>query len=222
MNLTWRILVVGNSTDIHASTGKLSEIGDILGRGVSVDRVDSMSQADPILLSDRKFAVVVLDASGVQLTPGLALAQRIRGEFAMPLTRIVMQAGAQDGALEANDLLNSGSCDYLIGPDVGISALHDAVLCAIRAYGQLEQLTMDLESAQNAVEAAKLSIRAIAHKFRTPLASIRMNTEFVHMVLETGRNVDKKLLLQGLEQTMTSVDALNDFLDNQSTNSTHF
>lgn len=136
----WRILIVDDDEDVHVATTTSLEGEVILGRELAFENAYSGAQACEILSNDRDFAVILLDVVMERPHVGLETVAKIRNDFGMKLSRILLRTGQPGHAPELDVIRSLDINDYLYKSNTSAQRLLVSLTSAIKAYNQMEQL----------------------------------------------------------------------------------
>lgn len=136
----WRILIVDDDEDVHVATTTALDGEVILGRELAFEHAYSGAQACEVLARDRDFAVILLDVVMERPHVGLETVAKIRNDFDMKLSRILLRTGQPGHAPELEVIRSLDINDYLYKSNTSAQRLLVSLTSAIKAYSQMEQL----------------------------------------------------------------------------------
>jgi diguanylate cyclase (GGDEF)-like protein len=143
----WRILIVDDDEDVHASSNLALHDIEIDGHPLVLEHAYSAAQALDILKHNDEFAVVLLDVVMEDDTAGLRLVNRIRDELGLHTTRIILRTGQPGYAPELETIRDYDIDDYRTKSELTRTRLFTSLTSAIRAFKQLkaqQQITSGL------------------------------------------------------------------------------
>lgn len=134
----WRILVVGDDTDVHASTRFALANASILDRPVDLTHARTGAEARAILGRDAEFAVILLHMAMDRGGAGLALVKVVRDELGLHDVRIIPAAGHGGETEVLREVLRDYDVDEAgDGGEFTRAGLIDTLTAAVRAFEQL-------------------------------------------------------------------------------------
>lgn len=133
----WKILVVDDDEDVLTSTLYTLMDLKVLGRGLDVTTLGTVSAAMELLQSERDFAVILLDVVMEKPHSGLGMISKIRQDLKMTMVRVILRTGQPGYANEEEVTLRLEIDDYILKQTAGRERIVTAVVTAIRAYNQL-------------------------------------------------------------------------------------
>lgn len=148
----WRILVIDDDPDVHATTAFALSGTQILGRPVELVHAHSAAEARVELARQRELAVILLDV--VMETPdaGLALVDHIRHDVGLTATRIVLRTGQPGYAPEHETLARYDINDYKSKSEFTQHKLVTTIMGAVRSYDQIRTIETSRRGLQRIVE----------------------------------------------------------------------
>jgi len=136
----WRVLVVDDDADVHASTEVAFFELDIEHRPLEFLHAYSAKEAEEILRRERDVAVVLLDVVMEEEHAGLKLVKVIRETLGLTEPRIVLRTGQPGYAPELEAVRDYDINDYHTKSELTRTKLITTVTSAIRAYQQIHTL----------------------------------------------------------------------------------
>lgn len=136
----WRILVVDDDADVHASTALAFFELQIQGRPLEFLHAYSAAEAFTILEAEPDIAVVILDVVMESEHAGLKLAKRIRTELGLTEIRIVLRTGQPGYAPELEVVRDFDINDYYTKTELTRTKLVTMLTSAIRTYEQIHTI----------------------------------------------------------------------------------
>ena len=137
----WRILVVDDDADVHASTELAFFELDIQHRRLEFLHAYSAAEARTILERESGIAVIILDVVMEEEHAGLKLAKVIREDLGLAEPRIILRTGQPGYAPEIEVVRDYDINDYHIKSELTRTKLITTVTSAIRAYEQIHALS---------------------------------------------------------------------------------
>ena len=115
---TWRVLIVDDEPDVHAST-KLA-VGDmlVLGRPIEFLHAYSGREGRELLTREKGIAVIFLDVVMEETDSGLKLVETIRRELDLKEVRIILRTGQPGYAPETDAVRDFDINDYKTKSDL--------------------------------------------------------------------------------------------------------
>ncbi len=137
---TWRVLIVDDEPDVHAST-KLA-VGDmlIMGRPIEFLHAHSASEGRKLLIAEKGIAVILLDVVMEETDSGLKLVETIRRELDLKEVRIILRTGQPGYAPETDAVRDFDINDYKTKGDLTRNKLFASLTSAIRSYQQIHAI----------------------------------------------------------------------------------
>jgi len=139
-HLVWRILVVDDDADVHASTELAFFELDIQHRRLEFLHAYSATEARAILERESDIAVIILDVVMEEEHAGLKLAKVIREDLGLAEPRIILRTGQPGYAPEIEAVRDYDINDYHIKSELTRTKLITTLTSAIRAYEQIHAL----------------------------------------------------------------------------------
>jgi diguanylate cyclase (GGDEF)-like protein len=136
----WRILIVDDEPDVHASTQFALADVDVLGRQIEFLSAYSAQEAKGMLKDTHDIAVVLLDVVMEAPDAGLNLVNFIRQELRLMDLRIILRTGQPGYAPEVQTIRDYDINDYKNKAELTRQKLYATVATAVRAYSQILQL----------------------------------------------------------------------------------
>ncbi|MDQ7989089.1 MAG: EAL domain-containing protein [Candidatus Dactylopiibacterium sp.] len=138
----WRILIVDDDPDVHATTTFALRGADILGRPLEFLHAHSAAQASALLAQERDIAVVLLDMVMEEDDSGLRLVRHIRETLGLAELRIILRTGQPGYAPEMDAIRDHDINDYKTKSELTRSRLLTALITAVRSYQQIHALNV--------------------------------------------------------------------------------
>jgi diguanylate cyclase (GGDEF)-like protein len=136
----WRILIVDDDPDVHTTTTFALRGTEILGNPLTFLHADSAAQARELLSRDRDIAVILLDVVMEEEDSGLKLVRKIREEFGMGETRIILRTGQPGYAPEMDAIRDYDINDYKTKSELTRNKLFTTLTSAVRSYRQIRTI----------------------------------------------------------------------------------
>ncbi|GEM_PF-963994 len=136
----WNILIVDDEQDVHESTSLALRREQCFGRELNIVHAYSASQARTLLLTQRDFAVILLDVVMESEDAGLVLVRYIREELSLYAPRIILRTGQPGYAPELETITRYEINDYKSKAELTRNKLITSIIAAIRSYSQIEEL----------------------------------------------------------------------------------
>ncbi|HRE16895.1 MAG TPA: DUF3369 domain-containing protein, partial [Rhodocyclaceae bacterium] len=137
----WRVLVVDDDADVHASTELAFFELDVQHRPVQFLHAYSAAEARAILERERDIAVIILDVVMEEEHAGLKLVKVIREELGLAEIRIILRTGQPGYAPELEAVRDYDINDYHIKSELTRTKLITTLTSAVRAYEQIHTLS---------------------------------------------------------------------------------
>ena len=138
----WRILIVDDEPDIHATTRLLLKGFTYLDRGLEIKSAYSGEEACRVLRDDDPFALILLDVVMEKETAGLEVVEFVRNVLNNKNTRVVLRTG-QPGVAPEEEIINKYDIDdYKAKTELTVQKLHTLVVSSLRSYNE----TMRIEA----------------------------------------------------------------------------
>lgn len=136
----WRILIVDDDEEVHASTRYALGGVQAAGRALEMAHAHSASEARALLRADRDFAVILLDVVMETDSAGLDMVEFIRNDMRMSEARIILRTG-QPGYAPELDVFNDYDInDYRTKAELTRIRLITAITSALRSYQQIRTI----------------------------------------------------------------------------------
>lgn len=133
----WRILIVDDDEDVHASTLYALNNVRILGRQLEFMHAYSSADARTLLAAEKNIAVILLDVVMERDDAGLVLVHHIRHELGLAEVRIILRTGQPGYAPEIAAVRDYDINDYRTKSELTRSKLYTAMTASIRSYEQI-------------------------------------------------------------------------------------
>ncbi|HLA36221.1 MAG TPA: DUF3369 domain-containing protein, partial [Rhodocyclaceae bacterium] len=137
---SWRVLIVDDDEDVHASTTMAMSDAVILGRSLSFLHAHSACEGREVLAREAEIAVILLDVVMEESDSGLKLVKVIRDELHLDEVRIILRTGQPGYAPEADAVRDYDINDYKAKSDLTRNKLYASLTSAIRSYQQIHAL----------------------------------------------------------------------------------
>ena len=136
----WRILIVDDDEEVHASTRYALGGVHAAGRALEMAHAHSAAEARALLKADRDFAVILLDVVMETDSAGLDMVEFIRNDMRMSEVRIILRTG-QPGYAPELDVFNDYDInDYRTKSELTRIRLITAITSALRSYQQIRTI----------------------------------------------------------------------------------
>ena len=137
----WRLLVVDDDIEVHATTSFALEGVEILGRRLELLHAHSGVEALEMLRScGTEIAVVLLDVVMETDDAGLRAVRAIREELRLTTLRIILRTGQPGYAPELSVIRDYDINDYRTKSELTRTRLISSLYAALRAYTHLQTL----------------------------------------------------------------------------------
>lgn len=133
----WRILIVDDDEDVHASTLYALNNVRILGRQLEFLHAYSSADAGALLAIEKNIAVILLDVVMERDDAGLVLVHHIRHDLGLAEVRIILRTGQPGYAPEIAAVRDYDINDYRTKSELTRSKLYTAMTASIRSYEQI-------------------------------------------------------------------------------------
>ncbi len=136
----WRVLIVDDDQDVHASTELALKGTPILGRPLEFLHTYSAAETVQFLRREQDVAVILLDVVMESENAGLKLVHIIREELGLQETRIVLRTGQPGYAPEIQAIRDYDINDYKTKSELTHTRLYTTLTVAIRSYDQIRAI----------------------------------------------------------------------------------
>ncbi|MDQ8023845.1 MAG: EAL domain-containing protein [Moraxellaceae bacterium] len=136
----WRVLIVDDDPDVHTTTTFALRGTQVLGRPLQFMHANSAQEACAIFERDRDIAVVLLDVVMEQEDSGLQLVRRIREQYGMQETRVILRTGQPGYAPEMEAIRDYDINDYKTKSELTRNKLYTTLTSSIRSYDQIRTI----------------------------------------------------------------------------------
>ncbi len=136
----WTILIVDDEPDVHNATVFALKDTQILGRSLHFLHAYNSIEGEEILRTQRNIAVVLLDVVMETANAGLDLAAKIRNQYAIHDTRIILRTGEPNQAPEMRIIRDYDINDYKLKSELTQNRLYATLTAAIRGYRQIHTI----------------------------------------------------------------------------------
>nr|WP_275440530.1 EAL domain-containing protein [Vibrio sp. Of7-15] len=147
----WSILIVDDDEDVHLSTVYSLQGLQVCDQPLSFTHAYSAQQAIT-LLSNKSFAVILLDVVMETETSGLDLINTIRTELNLHHLQIILRTGQPGYAPEIETIAKYDINDYRAKSELTREQLFTSIASSIRAYQQLSYLDKNRNGLQSVIE----------------------------------------------------------------------
>jgi len=138
----WRILIVDDEPDIHATTRLLLKGFTYLDRSLDIQSAYSGEEACRRLRDDEPYALILLDVVMEKDTAGLEVVEFVRNVLNNKHTRVVLRTGQPGVAPEEDIIIKYDIDDYKSKTELTVQKLHTLVVSSLRSYNE----TMRIEA----------------------------------------------------------------------------
>lgn len=136
----WRLLMVDDDAEVHASTRFALKGVQLLGRPLELISASSGQEALACLREDTDFAVLLLDVVMESQDSGLCLVRQIRDDLGLQELRIILRTGQPGYAPELEVFAQYDINDYRTKAELTRTRLLTSLCAALRAYQQIRAL----------------------------------------------------------------------------------
>ncbi|MCX9156974.1 EAL domain-containing protein [Niveibacterium sp. 24ML] len=136
----WRVLIVDDDHDVHASTELALKGTPLLGRRVQFLHTYSAAETVEFLRREHDIAVILLDVVMESENAGLKLVHVIREELGLSEARIVLRTGQPGYAPEIQAIRDYDINDYKTKSELTHTRLYTTLTVAIRSYDQIRAI----------------------------------------------------------------------------------
>ncbi len=136
----WRVLIVDDDQDVHASTELALKGTPILGRPLEFLHTYSAAETVQFLRREQDISVILLDVVMESENAGLNLVHIIREELGLQETRIVLRTGQPGYAPEIQAIRDYDINDYKTKSELTHTRLYTTLTVAIRSYDQIRAI----------------------------------------------------------------------------------
>lgn len=149
----WRILIVDDDHEVHASTVfALSDVS-ILGRPLAFLHAYSAQEARQLLLAEADVAVALLDVVMEAGDAGLRLVRTIREDLGLSEMRIILRTGQPGYAPEVEAVRDYDINDYRTKSELTRTRLITSLTAALRSYEQIRTIAYARQGLEKIVRA---------------------------------------------------------------------
>jgi diguanylate cyclase (GGDEF)-like protein len=168
----WRILIVDDDEEVHASTRYALNGVQVAGRRLAMAHAQSAAEARALLQTERDFAVILLDVVMETDSAGLDMVDFIRNDMGMNEVRIILRTG-QPGYAPELDVFNGYDInDYRTKAELTRIRLITAITSALRSYQQIRTIAEHRHGLELIIAA---SSDLMAHKANSDFAAAVLN-----------------------------------------------
>lgn len=173
----WRILIIDDDEDVHATTSIALGHTHILNRPLALEHCYSASEARDMLTHDQNFAVILLDVVMENEHAGLDMVGYIRDTLDMQATRIILRTGQPGYAPELTIFNHYDIDDYRTKSELTRTRLITCITSALRSYRQIRALSRQREGLEKIITASadlmeKTALNTFAEGILTQMASL--------------------------------------------------
>ncbi|WP_237269428.1 DUF3369 domain-containing protein [Pseudothauera hydrothermalis] len=136
----WRVLVVDDDPDVHASTRFALGGVSVVGRPVALLHVHTAAEALAVLARERDIAVMLLDVVMEDEHAGLRLVDKVRAMPEHQNLRIILRTGQPGYAPETETIARYDINDYKTKSELTRAKLFASLTAAVRSYEQLQRI----------------------------------------------------------------------------------
>ncbi|MBC9071305.1 EAL domain-containing protein [Thauera sp. CAU 1555] len=136
----WRVLVVDDDPDVHASTRFALSGLRVVERPLELLHAHSAAEALVVLERERDIAVMLLDVVMEQEDAGLRLVDKVRAMPGLQNLRIILRTGQPGYAPEAETIARYDINDYKTKSELTRAKLFASLTAAVRSYEQLQRI----------------------------------------------------------------------------------
>jgi diguanylate cyclase len=137
---SWRVLIVDDEPDVHASTKLAVSDVVILGRSLEFLHAHSAREGREVLARESDIAVILLDVVMEETDSGLKLVEIIRRDLGLKEVRIILRTGQPGYAPESDAVRDFDINDYKTKSDLTRNKLYASLTSAIRSYQQIHAI----------------------------------------------------------------------------------
>lgn len=159
----WRVMIVDDDADVHASTTFALGGLELHGRPVAFLHAYSAREARAMLARETDLAVILLDVVMEQADAGLHLVRHIRSDLDMQDVRIILRTGQPGYAPEMDAINGYDINDYRTKSELTRTKLCTAITAALRSYEQIRELATGRNALARVIasSAALLSLHGV-------------------------------------------------------------
>ncbi|AWK88304.1 putative bifunctional diguanylate cyclase/phosphodiesterase [Azospirillum thermophilum] len=150
----WRILIVDDDEQVHASTRFALGEAQVLGRGFAFLHAYSAAEARVVLDREPEIAAVLLDVVMETDDAGLALVRWIREEKRLTTLRIILRTGQPGYAPELSVIQDYDINDYRTKAELTHARLVTTMTAALRSYQQIATIEASRHGLEKIVSAS--------------------------------------------------------------------
>jgi diguanylate cyclase (GGDEF)-like protein len=154
----WKVLLVDDDHDVHATTRLALGNVHIEGRPLSIQSAYSAAQAKEVLSGQDDFALAIVDVVMEDENAGLNLVRQIREELGYHNIRIILRTGQPGYAPEIETIKNLDINDYKTKSELTRTRLFTCITIALRAYA----LICRLDAGRKGLEQVLTSMQKLA------------------------------------------------------------
>ncbi|MEI7610416.1 MAG: DUF3369 domain-containing protein, partial [Rhodospirillaceae bacterium] len=151
----WRVLVVDDDVEVHATTTFALAGVEILARHLVLEHAHSGADALAILRErGPDFAVILLDVVMETDDAGLRTARSIREDLGLSAVRIILRTGQPGYAPELTVIRDYDINDYRTKSELTRTRLLSSLYSALRAYGHIQNLEINRRGLEKIIAAS--------------------------------------------------------------------
>lgn len=150
----WRVMIVDDDDDVHASTTYALRNVTMQGRVLEFVHARSSLEARALLARETDLAVILLDVVMETADAGLHLVRHIREDLGLRDVRIILRTGQPGYAPELDAIRDFDINDYRTKSELTRSKLYTAVTTALRAYEQIRAVGVGQRALDRVVSAS--------------------------------------------------------------------
>lgn len=180
----WKLLVVDDETEVHATTRLVLRDFDFEGGGLEILSAYTGNEALAMMREHEDIAVVLLDVVMETSQAGLDCVRAIRQDLENNLVRIVLRTGQPGQAPERKVIVEYDINDYKNKSELTSQRLFTTVYTAIRSYRDMQALEKQRAGLGYIIEASgeffkQRSIRKLAKGVLTQIEALfRLQNSF--------------------------------------------
>lgn len=173
----WRILVVDDDEQVHATTRIVLGAMRLLGRPIMLHEARSAAEAKKLVQLIPDLAVILLDVVMESEDAGLKLIEFIRQDCCLSEVRIILRTGQPGRAPELQVIENYDINDYKTKQELTHNRLITSLTSAVRSYQQIQTINHSRKGLEKIIQAASslIEVRALesfAEGVLTQIASL--------------------------------------------------
>jgi CheY-like chemotaxis protein len=150
----WRVLIVDDEPDVHASTKLALMSVSYKGRKLQVLSAYSALEGVMTMRREPDIALILLDVMMETDDAGLRMARQVREDLGNHLSRIVLRTGQPGQAPESDVIVQYDINDYKCKTDMSQQKLFTTVIASLRTYESLVMIERNRRGLERILDAS--------------------------------------------------------------------